>query len=791
MGLLEETIRNVLNNEILNLNVRGLAVLSVSVKSVSKAITGRLLGDDNSYSSEGVEIDVTEFEIAAFAEYVPPPDIDLEKLLDVAADAAYDDIIHNLKESGDPFFNGIKSSKIPIGDLSLESVFEPSTSPYDDGQLSSAPSGSWPTKSFIDPEEKSISDPEIDDTVDSGEPSKVGIIFGILFGILSLGAATIFCFIRLQKKKNKVANSGPSKDLFEIQPPNGFNMFSRRDSTDDFSVDTSHFSGSSKSASNLSDAASRITDPTYRGGKVPTESMHDNNTYASRQEEGSYTSRRDYDETSKDFDEESVSSYSMQENSYQDDRGENLRQSLQYYRETIQEEDDDDGTFAGQSIIPHFDDDISALPSLIGVEDVRHFKKQNDESSHVSRNNIPDEESVYKSNSADKKGTGELSVLSSTSDNSNASSFSNNLTSSVYSSFSRPTAPSVARSSFSRQSVTSSVLSDDFSDLRSMASSSMYSTAHSKFSKQTASTTALSHDFTNSSQAASSQSQTPFFSECQKIQDHNDKFVLATVPEVTEDLVVQRSDLIINQDPQSLQKNNDDIIRFDNDTAKEQLYLTHSTLEPSKTSIVSKACRDDEVVPKDDSDITKEINQNALTMGHINSNIIEGEEVTENMISFSDSGMKTNRPSTVFNDEDSSVISTEEARTGNYETSSIHMQNALEVKLIESLQVNDTLSKSKQENDEEMSSSLNNNRIQEVSLSPQQGSNLSEFNEDRTSYTIVPYDPSDSSDKIRKVIVNDDEVAKDFSKLSSSDPGVNTNFDSELKDIAIIKKRVL
>merc|ERR1712238_562561 len=636
---------------------------------------GRLLGDDNSYSSEGVEIDVTEFEIAAFAEYVPPPDIDLEKLLDVAADAAYDDIIHNLKESGGPFFNGIKSSKIPIGDLSLESVFEPSTSPYDDGQLPSAPSGSWPTKSFIDPEEKSISDPEIDDTVDSGEPSKVGIIFGILFGILSLGAATIFCFIRLQKKKNKVANSGPSKDLFEIQPPNGFNMFSRRDSTDDFTVDTSHYTGASKSASNLSDAASRITDPTYRGGKVPTESMHDNNTYASRQEEGSYTSRRDYDETSKDFDEESVSSYSMQENSYQDDRGENLRQSLQYYQETIQEEDDDNGTFAGQSIIPHFDDDISALPSLIGVEDVRHFKKQNDESSHVSRNNIPDEESVYKSNSADKKGTGELSVLSSTSDNSNASSFSNNLTSSVYSSFSRPTAPSVARSSFSRQSatssvlsatapsvarssfsrqsVTSSVLSDDFSDLRSMASSSMYSTAHSKFSKQTASTTALSHDFTNSSQAASSQSQTPFFSECQKIQDHNDKFVLATVPEVTEDLVVQRSDLIINQDPQSLQKNNDDIIRFDNDTAKEQLYLTHSTLEPSKTSIVSKACRDDEVVPIDDSDITKEINQNALTMGHINSNIIEGEEVTENMISFSDSGMKTNRPSTVFNDEDS------------------------------------------------------------------------------------------------------------------------------------------
>ena len=102
-----------------------------------------------------------------------------------------------------------------------------------------------------------------------------------------------------------------------------------------------------------------------------------------------------------------------------------------------------------------------------------------------------------------KKETGELSVLSSTSDNSNASTFSNNLTSSVYTSFTRPTAPSVARSSFSRQSATSSVLSDDFSDLFSMASSSMYSTAHSKFSKQIASTAALSHDFTNLSQAAS------------------------------------------------------------------------------------------------------------------------------------------------------------------------------------------------------------------------------------------------------------------------------------------------
>ena len=49
-------------------------------------------------------------------------------------------------------------------------------------------------------------------------------------------------------------------------------------------------------------------------------------------------------------------------------------------------------------------------------------------------------------------------------------------------------------------------------------------------------------------------------------------------------------------------------------------------------------------------------------MGHINSNIIEGEEVTENIISFSDSGMKTNRTSTVFNGKDSLVISTEEAR---------------------------------------------------------------------------------------------------------------------------------
>ena len=49
-------------------------------------------------------------------------------------------------------------------------------------------------------------------------------------------------------------------------------------------------------------------------------------------------------------------------------------------------------------------------------------------------------------------------------------------------------------------------------------------------------------------------------------------------------------------------------------------------------------------------------------MGYINSNIIEGEEVTENIISFSDSGMKTNRTSTVFNGKDSLVISTEEAR---------------------------------------------------------------------------------------------------------------------------------
>ena len=383
----EETLKKFLNEKAATADVDQLSFLSVSIQNVSPMSPDRSLQHNKRMLSEPAGVDVTTL---VTAQYFPPPKIDFKELLEKMMDEGESDIINRLKESDDPdlkIFKGITNG------ISLAPTMAPTT---------------------LDDVTK-----EEEDQIEDNGGSNVGMILGIIVGLLALIAVGIAGYV-YRRRQNDIDSKfdpddfEPQKSLYEINPLDEDTTVStmygeKYDASKEYDTQ-SYYTGPSnydKSArnkieyedlqSNYSKDETCSTDPpshntseykhSFQGQSTTDYSIGEDSYISGPSQSYSYISRSQ--ESHSDDDSSFVTGLSKNsflpgksQGDYQSSVGTRSRDppsfptdahdvpSLDPPEENHNDDEDDLGTFAGRSINHgSFSDDISALPSLRGVED--------------------------------------------------------------------------------------------------------------------------------------------------------------------------------------------------------------------------------------------------------------------------------------------------------------------------------------------------------------------------------------------------------------------------------------
>ncbi len=387
----EETLKNFLNDKAATMDVDQLTFLSVSVQNVSPILPDRSLQYNGRVLSEPEGVDVTSL---VTAQYFPPPKIDFKELLDKMMDEGDSEILDRLKESDDPALKNLKG-------LTYGRSLAPTMTP-----------------TSLEDVKEDVKRPQEDQSEEDGG-SNVGMILGIIVCLLALIAAGVAGYV-YYKRRNDIDSKfdpddfEPQKSLYEINPLDEDTTVStmygekydtsKEYDTQSYYTGQSNFDKSVKSKieyqdiqSNYSKDETYTADPpsfntseyknSFQGRSTTDYSIGEDSYISGPSQSYSYVSRSQ--ESHSDDDSSFVTGLSKNsflpgksQQDYQSSVGTRSRDppSLSPYESVVpsldppEENDDDDeddlGTFAGRSINHgSFSDDISALPSLRGVED--------------------------------------------------------------------------------------------------------------------------------------------------------------------------------------------------------------------------------------------------------------------------------------------------------------------------------------------------------------------------------------------------------------------------------------
>ena len=223
----EGVLKEYLNEDLQTMNIPGLEVLIVLVNSVQKLKAGRrsltASSWDRSLGDYGVDVVTT-----VAGQYIPPPEVDLGKLIGESLERGSKTITKELKQSGDAYFENLI---------------------------------------MIVEKEDSEEEDRIDD-IKRKSKSKVGIIFGVLFLILFLVVLAIVAIMFYRRKKEKEHETQNMMDN-ETFVTNDYGDFYGKDSAN-YTLD-----------------GSVMTDPTYRGGTYEklTKDEHDEEQFYEDEDE--------------------------------------------------------------------------------------------------------------------------------------------------------------------------------------------------------------------------------------------------------------------------------------------------------------------------------------------------------------------------------------------------------------------------------------------------------------------------------------------------------------------------